>query len=97
MSASTTARPSTSRTTYPVNEVTQVGQQLIVVGGDEGRPHERRVAVLWSLREKVISPDGRRLASLLGIVAEDTDGQTGTALNAETHPIFLLLLNFVSS
>jgi hypothetical protein len=60
------------RLAYSVTEVAEVGQKLVVVGGDKVGPQESGIVRLWTLRDQVVSPYGSGLASLSGVVTEDT-------------------------
>lgn len=59
--------------THSVDKVAQVGQELIVVSGNEFGPQEGRVAVLRSLGEEIIPPNLRGLSCLSCIVAKHTN------------------------
>jgi hypothetical protein len=55
-----------------VGEVTQVGEKLIVVLGNEIVPEESGVLLLGSVHKQVISPYFYRDASLLGVISKHT-------------------------
>ena len=73
---------------YPLVQVAEILEQVVVVGVDELLPLELGVAGLGSSRQEIVPPDVRVDAGVLGGVAKDANALGFTELAAFVVQIF---------